>query len=49
MYIEVPGLCVDLDTGFFRALDRVNVTTEENSPARLVLQVANPTKFDANM
>jgi hypothetical protein len=48
-YVEVPGLYVNPDTGFFRALDHVNVTTKENSPARLVLQVTNPTKFDANV
>jgi len=48
-YAEVPGLYVNPDTGFFRVLDHVNVTTKENSPARLVLQVTNPTKFDANV
>jgi len=48
-YVEVPGLYVQPDTGFFRAIDHVEASLKENNHARLVLRLVNPTAFDASV
>jgi len=48
-YVEVPGLYVQPDTGFFRAIDHVDTSIKENNQTRLVLRVVNPTAFDASV
>lgn len=45
----MPGLYVQPDTGFFRAIDHVDASLKENNQRRLVLSVLNPTAFDASV
>ena len=48
-YVEIPGLYVQPDSGFYRAIDHVDVLAKENTPQRLVLEVTNPTAFAAEV
>ena len=46
---EVPGLYVHPDTAFVFAFDHVDVRVKEKTARRLVLSVANPTAFEADV
>jgi hypothetical protein len=47
--IEIPGLYVQPDTGFFHAFDHVEVTRIRHADGRLSLKLSNPTGFDATI
>ncbi|MCX6873502.1 MAG: hypothetical protein NTW21_06800 [Verrucomicrobia bacterium] len=47
--IEIPGLYVQPDTGFFHAFDHVEVTRIRHAEGRLALKLSNPTGFDATI
>ncbi|MCX7843285.1 MAG: hypothetical protein N2489_09470 [Clostridia bacterium] len=46
-YVEVPGLYVQTDTGFVCAIDNIEVKVTEKTDNRLVLEIYNPTGFEA--
>jgi hypothetical protein len=46
-YVEIPGLYVQTDTGFFSAIDHVDVTLVNRLEGKVTLKVYNPTKFKA--
>jgi hypothetical protein len=48
-YVEVPGLYVQPDTGFFCAIDHIDVSVSEQTGKELTLTLANPTQFDASV
>src|SRR5260370_25945173 len=48
-YVEVPGLYVQPDTGFFCAIDHVDVVGKEHKGKDLKLTITNPTQFDASV
>jgi hypothetical protein len=48
-YTEVPSLYVRPDTGFVFAFDHVSARIKEWARGRLVLTIANPTRFDATV
>ena len=45
--LEIPGLYVQPDTGFFCAFDNIEVTRVCGGAGKVVLKLANSTKFDA--
>ena len=47
--IEIPGLYVQSDTGFFHAFDHIEVTRIRHAEGRLSLKLSNPTGFDATI
>jgi hypothetical protein len=48
-YAAVPGLYVRIDTGFFLAIDHIDVEVVEDVPKRLCLRLLNPTAFPAKV
>ncbi len=48
-YVEVPGLYVQPDTGFFSAIDHIDVSLCEQKGKELILTLTNPTSFDASV
>jgi hypothetical protein len=48
-YIEVPGLYVQPDSGFFCAIDHIDVSVREHKDKQLMLSITNPTSFDAQI
>lgn len=48
-YMEVPGLYVQLDTGFICVIDNIEAVILENGYKKLVLKLINPTEFDAKV
>jgi hypothetical protein len=48
-YMEVPGLYVRTDTGRAWAIDALDARVIENSAERLVVELSNPTRFDASV
>jgi hypothetical protein len=44
---EVPGLYVQPDTGFLFAFDHVDARIKEKTRSRLVVNLSNPTPFEA--
>jgi hypothetical protein len=48
-YVEVPGLYVQPDTGFFCAIDHIDASLSGQSGKELTLTLANPTQFDASV
>ena len=45
--LEIPGLYVQPDTGFFCAFDHIEVKQVSHGGGKVVLSLTNPTKFDA--
>jgi hypothetical protein len=48
-YVEVPGLYVQPDTGFFCAIDHIDVSVHQHNGKELTLTLSNPTQFDASV
>lgn len=48
-YIEIPGLYVRPDKGFYRAFDNIEIVDAKQKGDTLVLKVKNPTKADAKV
>jgi hypothetical protein len=48
-WVEVPGLYVQPDTGFFCAIDHIGVSVFEHKGRDLTLEITNPTHFDASV
>lgn len=48
-FLDLPGLHVLLDTDQVTVFDQVDVRVASTDPDRLVLEVANPTPFDARV
>lgn len=48
-YVEVPGLYVQPDTGFFCAIDHIDVQVCAHQGKELTLMITNPTSFDASI
>jgi hypothetical protein len=46
-YVELPGLYIQTDKGLVCAIDHVEAKIVEDSEEKLIIQIANPTKFDA--
>jgi hypothetical protein len=48
-WVEVPGLYVQPDAGFFCATDHIDVSVYEQKGKELTLDITNPTHFDASV
>jgi len=48
-YVDVPGLYVQPDTGFFCAIDHIDVSVCERKGRELTLTITNPTQFEASV
>ena len=48
-YVEVPGLYIQIDTGFVCAIDHIDATVVEKDEEKLIIQLENKTKFPAKV
>ena len=48
-YAAVPGLYIQIDTGFFLAIDQIDAEMVEDGLERLCLRLLNPTAFPAKV
>jgi hypothetical protein len=49
VYMEIPGLYVQIDTGLVYAIDHIETSVVENTPLHLAVRVTNPTAFPAKV